>query len=101
MWNLLSSWALQEHYPDLSSMVSAAVGLARKKIDRPPMTHPNFQNWHWQKYWVPRSSRFSPLQVPPGAYVVNVEGEAPVAPLKCFQIEGQGQGGKGKGNRRR
>ena len=92
----MSSWALQENYPHLSSTVSAAVGLARKKIDRPPMAHSDFQSWHWQKYWVPRSSRFSPLQVPPGAYVMNVEGEAPVAPPKCFQIEG-----KGKGNRRR
>ena len=36
LWSLLSNWALDPTYEDLSHKVSSEVGWARRNFDRPP-----------------------------------------------------------------
>ena len=44
MWDLMSTWALEDTYEDLSHKVTNAVGYARREFDRPP-------GWHWDCSW--------------------------------------------------
>ena len=47
MWNLMSNWALDEAYEDLSHKVSNQVGWARRNFDRPPKEHEDTSLWTW------------------------------------------------------
>ena len=53
MWDLMSKWALDVTYEDLSHKVTNAVGWARKEFDRPPRGHKDAAKWTWKAYDVP------------------------------------------------
>ena len=50
MWDLMSNWALDDIYEDLSHKVSNAVGCRRRLFDRPPADHPDCEWWTWERY---------------------------------------------------
>ena len=67
LWYLLSDVALRYDYRDMSHLVSRLAMRSRRNIDRPPGDHLDRETWYWEKYWVPRDSRWAPSSVPPGA----------------------------------
>ena len=53
LWKLMSDWALQVPYKDLSHLVSHEVNMARKNLDRPPRLHPDLNWWALSCYTDP------------------------------------------------
>ena len=87
MWKLLSEWALEDPYRDLSNKVSAEVGWSRMHFDRPPGGHYDLTWWRWRllenlpgplKY-------FSPRAKPKGKFDVHQgPGGVPLPPPHCW-----------------
>ena len=93
LWELLSSWALDPAYEDLSHKVSKEVLLIRKSFDRPPWNHKDLIWWKWASYSVPwdRYARWNPLIVPPRGPggplpVTTGQGGAPLQPPHCWGV---------------
>ena len=63
MWDLLSNWALEYTYRDLSNKVSSEVKWVRMEFDRPPAGHKDLRWWRWEflqvvpKHMAPWSSK--------------------------------------------
>ena len=87
MWDLMSNWALDDMYEDLSNKVSNQVGLARKQFDRPPAWHPDAQWWTWKAYDEPTKlmGPWCPKRRPRGEWDVRTgpNGE-PYQPPWCW-----------------
>ena len=87
MWDLMSNWALDDMYEDLSNKVSNQVGLARKRFDRPPAWHPDAQWWTWNAYDEPTKlmGPWCPKRRPRGEWDVRTgpNGE-PYQPPWCW-----------------
>ena len=86
LWKLLSNWALDPNYEDLSHKVSSEVGWARRSFDRPPKNHRDLQWWRWSSYedlgW---NSRWSPREVPTKRWdLVMGPGGEPLQPPQCW-----------------
>ena len=66
LWDLLSDWALDPVYEDLSYKVRMEVLELRKTFDRPPGDHEDLFGWTWERYKVPLDKywRWSPKAVP-------------------------------------
>ena len=87
LWDLMSHWALQTPYRDLSNKCSSEVNWARKNMDRPPRGHKDLQWWTWRSYQEPmaRQRPWSPLSVPQGRWVLNTgPGGEPLSPPQCW-----------------
>ena len=86
LWNLLSWWALQPEYRNLSFKTSQMILRARKYIDRPPRTHGDRHKWTWRMYAEPRHPHWSPLAVPaPGTWTLLMgPGRLPLPPPQCW-----------------
>lgn len=86
LWKLLSTWALDPAYEDLSHKVSSEVGWARRTFDRPPRGHKDLGWWRWSAYEDPHwSYRWSPREVPQGPWdLVMGPGGEPLQPPKCW-----------------
>ena len=86
LWNLMSNWALDPTYEDLSHKVSSEVGWARRTFDRPPRSHKDLVWWRWSCYDVPKwDKRFSPLEVPRGHWDLKKgPGGEPLPPPACW-----------------
>ena len=86
MWSLLSYWALQPQYKNLSSKVSQMILRARKKFDRPPRRHGDRHSWTWSMYEEPRHRSWSPLAVPRrGSWDLRTgPGGLPLPPPYCW-----------------
>ena len=54
LWDLMSKWALDDTYEDLSHKVSNQVGWARRSFDRPPADHSDLSWWTWSAYDEPQ-----------------------------------------------
>ena len=91
LWKLLSNWALDPAYEDLSHKVSSEVGWARRNFDRPPRDHKDLQWWRWSAYDGPgRSRQFSPLEVPRGEWdLKSGPGGMPLPPPECWSTAHQ------------
>ena len=48
LWKLLSDWALDPTYEDLSHKVSKEALLIRRTFDRPPWNHGDLRWWAWR-----------------------------------------------------
>ena len=48
LWKLMSDWALQVPYRDLSNLVSHEVNIAHQSLGRPPREHKDLDWWTWQ-----------------------------------------------------
>ena len=53
LWDLMSNWALNPTYQDLSNKVTNDVGWSRRNMDRPPRGHKDLQWWTWTRYREP------------------------------------------------
>ena len=92
LWELLSSWALDPAYEDLSHKVSKEVLLIRKSFDRPPWNHKDLIWWRWSADSVPwnRYLRWHPLNIPPRGPggrplpVTTGQGGVPLQPPHCW-----------------
>ena len=87
MWNLMSDWALEGTYRDLSNKVSNEVNWARRNMDRPPRGHKDLQWWRWSYYKEPvrKQATWSPLAVPPRAWdLATGPGGEPLPPPHCW-----------------
>ena len=86
MWSLLSYWALQPQYRNLSSKTSQLILRARKRVDRPPRAHSDRHGWTWSFYAEPRHPNWSPLAVPrPGTWeLLTGPGGLPLPPPECW-----------------
>ena len=89
LWELLTVWALNPEYLDLSHKCTSLVYLQRKTIDRPPGHHRDLGNWRWDRYIVPRNPHFDPRAVPPAPYsmITGSNGEI-LPPPQCFKPGG-------------
>ena len=87
MWDLMSIWALDDTYEDLSHKVTNAVGWARKTFDRPPRGHKDCAWWTWSAYDVPakRMDHWCPKKFPknPWELRMGATGE-PYPPPHCW-----------------
>ena len=88
LWELLSWYALEPDYRNLSALLSHLVGTSRRNHDRPPRKHDDFDTWYWAKYWEPRegTAQYGPRRAPvPWTTAVEVgpRGE-PLAPPECW-----------------
>ena len=93
LWELLSWYALEPDYRNLSALLSHLVGTSRRNHDRPPRHHDDFDSWYWAKYWEPRegTAQYGPRRAPvPWTTAVEVgpRGE-PLAPPACWPGEFQ------------
>ena len=84
LWHLLTNWALDPDYEDLSHKVTKKVFMARRYLDRPPTTHEDRGAWRWQKYYVPRHPQWSPLTVPRAFTVLKGPRGEPLPPPACW-----------------
>jgi hypothetical protein len=86
LWKLLSSWAVDPAYEDLSHKVSSEVGWARRAFDRPPKGHKDLHWWRWSSYEEPGwSLRWSPKEVPHGPWDLRMgPGGEPLQPPDCW-----------------
>lgn len=91
LWNLLSNWALDPTYEDLSHKVSSEVGWARRTFDRPPRGHKDLGWWRWSCYDAPKwHKKWSPLEVPRGHWdLVRGLGGEPLPPPLCWGVPHQ------------
>ena len=83
MWKLLSEWALDDQYRDLSNKVSSEVGWTRMHFDRPPAGHEDLTWWRWSLLeYLPGSLKyFGPRAKPTGRFDVHKgPGGVPLAP---------------------
>ena len=87
MWELMSKWALDDTYEDLSHKVSNTVGWYRRTFDRPPKGHNECKGWSWRAYdeptkkmvhWCPKASPTGKWDLRTGA-----DGE-PYPPPHCL-----------------
>ena len=88
LWNLLSKWALDPRYEDLSHKVSSEINWARRRFDRPPRNHQDLWWWSWRCYEVPDRNQWSPLQVPrvPWSLRKGDDGR-PLPPPECWELD--------------
>ena len=93
LWDLMSNWALNQTYQDLSNKVSNDVNWARKNMDRPPRGHRDLQWWKWSSYREPlaRMRPWSPLSVPGAGHVLRMgPGGEPLPPPRCWGTPWEG-----------
>ena len=87
MWGLMSNWALDDIYEDLSHKVSNAVGCTRRLFDRPPADHRDAEYWSWERYDVPVKNMvpWCPKNTPKGQWDLRrgKDGE-PFPPPWCW-----------------
>ena len=87
MWHLMSIWALDDTYEDLSHKVSNAVGWARREFDRPPAGHKDLEWWSWKAYDEPLKKMvpWCPKNTPKGGWDLKTgpDGE-PFPPPWCW-----------------
>ena len=91
LWDIMSNWALQRTYRDLSNKVTNEVNWARRNMDRPPRGYKDLEWWRWSclKDPMPRQRIWSPLSVPPPRWtLVMGAGGEPLPPPDCWQAEG-------------
>eukprot|EP00972_Heterocapsa_arctica_P065866 9720288-Heterocapsa_arctica.AAC.1 len=85
MWNLLSIWALDSAYLDLSHKVTSEVNIARKSFDMPPTDHWEFEDWAWSRYSEPRDPKWGPRETPRGKwYIEKGHRDRPLPPPQCW-----------------
>ena len=87
LWDLLSDWALEGEYRDLSNKVSSDVGWARRNFDRPPRTSWDLEWWAWAAYQVPREGMvpWDPTSLPPQRWDLRLgPGGEPLPPPECW-----------------
>ena len=92
LWNLLSDWALDPTYEDLSHKVSSEVPKIRRTFDRPPWNHRDLAMWPWRNYAEPlhRNWKWIAKAVPPRAFhdpplvLVVGPGGPPLEPAECW-----------------
>ena len=85
LWRLLSRWAVDPTYQDLSHKVSSEVNWIRRTFDRPPRGHRDLWWGRWSAYDVPGNAKWSPLTAPTGAYTVRTgPGGLPLEPPDCW-----------------
>ena len=87
LWYLLSEWALEPDYEDLSHKVTREVAKARQTFDRPPAGGKDLVWWRWWRLEDPHHSdeRFSPKSVPRGRWYLRMgPGQKPLAPPECW-----------------
>ena len=88
LWEILSAWALDHEYLDLSSKVSSLVKRARRNFDRPPRDHRDREWWSWECLRVPRHPHFGPRGAPRwGEFAIarGPRGE-PLPPPNCWVV---------------
>ena len=88
LWLLMSDWALEKSYRDLSNKVSHEVGARRILFDRPPDGHKDLKTWGWSllvkppwhmRHWSPKDPpQFGTFQIRAGP------GGVPLAPPQCW-----------------
>ena len=87
LWDLMSRWALEGTYRDLSNKVSNEVNWARKNMDRPPKGHQDLLWWTWSAYRdpLPRQRPWSPCTAPPIRWDLCMgPGQEPLPPPECW-----------------
>ena len=86
LWDLMSVWALDPTYEDLSNKVSSEVGWWRRSFERPPRAHQDLNWWRWHQYDEPHYARaWSPLRVPGGRWDLQMgPGGRPLPPPACW-----------------
>ncbi len=87
LWQLLSTWATDGRYRDLSNKVSKEVKHMRQNFERPPKGHRDFKTWSWKHLEEnhPHMVKWSPLSVPKNTVGVLVgEGGLPLRPPACW-----------------
>ena len=87
LWYLMSDWALEVQYLDLSRKVSNEVGWARRSFDRPPAGHKDLTWWRWSYLQEARGKAdpFSPEAVPRVAWnLATGPGGEPWPPRWCW-----------------
>ena len=92
LWDLMSNWALQRTYQDLSNKVSNEVNWARKNMDRPPRRRQDLAWWRWSYYKVPVDwmSHWSPLYQLPERWDLRMgHGGEPLPPPECWGVPHQ------------
>ena len=87
MWELLSTWATDPRYLDLSRKVSHECGRARRSFERPPFMHNDMHWWSWEclqlPYW--QLMHWSPSAVPQREFDLVMESNGmPVRPPNCW-----------------
>ena len=93
LWLLLSAWATDGRYRDLSNKVSQVVNLMRQTFERPQKDHPDLERWSWKHLEENRPDmvKWSPLSVPENARddkVFTGKGGLPLRPPECWILEG-------------
>ena len=87
MWELMSKWALDDTYEDLSHKVSNTVGWYRRTFDRPPKGHEDCKWWTWSAYDEPEKKmvHWCPKASPTGKWDLRTgsDGE-PYPPPHCW-----------------
>ncbi len=85
LWNLLSIWALDNMYLDLSHKVSSEVNIARKSFDMPPVDNWEFEWWQWSRYSEPRDRKWGPRETPSGKWFIKKnDRDGPLPPPDCW-----------------
>ena len=93
LWMLLSAWATDGRYRDLSNKVSQMVNLMRQTFERHQKDHPDLERWSWKRFEENRPDmvKWSPLSVPKNARddkVLTGKGGLPLRPPECWILEG-------------
>ena len=87
LWELMSNWALDANYEDLSHKVTSMVSWARKDIDRPPVWHEDAAWWTWKCYEEPQRKivPWLPSSKPPQKwYLMTGPNGEPLPPPCCW-----------------
>ena len=91
LWKILSWWALDPRYEDLSHKMSSFCNWARRRFERPPRNHQDLWWWSWRCYEVPDRNQWSPLEVPRVPWSLR-EGDdgRPLPPPECWNVDPPG-----------
>ena len=84
LWKLLSEYALQRTYEDLSHKCTNMVGWARRDMDRPPRTSRDRLWWRWRNISNPQRPQWSPRAPPERATYLCASEGLPQAPPACW-----------------
>ena len=87
MWTILSKYAVDPAYQDLSNIIVHLINKHRLDYDRPPREHKDLKWWSWTCYerLYSKDSAFAPDQVPRGRwYIREGPGDLPLPPPQCW-----------------
>ena len=87
MFKMLSEWALDDTYKDLSNKVSSEVMWSRMEFDRPPGGHQHLIWWRWHRLETlgPKVKHWGPRSGPQGRFDVHTgPGGTPLPPPQCW-----------------